>query len=85
MSNLLPEALQAMLKHAAETQKTGDIAKAETEFLLAVDYSRKVYHPSSATTGLVLLKLLEFYEASGQKYKSALIAGQTTAIVSAYH
>lgn len=84
MSDLLPEALKAMLKHAAETQNEGESSKAETEYLLAVEYSIKVYHAASATTGLVLLKLLDFYELTGQKTKAAITRGRTNAILTSY-
>ena len=84
MADLLPEALEAMLKHANETHAAGDIAKAESEYLLAVDYSTKIYHTSSATTGLVLLKLVEFYESTGQRSKAAITMGRTNAIVTGY-
>lgn len=84
MSNLLPEALEAMLKHAAVTHSDGDNTRAETEYLLAVEYSSKLYHSSSATTGLVLLKLLDFYEATEQKSKAALTFGRTSAILNSY-
>lgn len=84
-SDLLPEALQAMLKHAAETHAADDIAKAESEYILAVNYSSKVYHSSSAITGLVLLKLVVFCEATGQKSKSAIAAGRTNAILAGYN
>ncbi len=84
MSDLLPDALQAMLKHAAETQRAGDITKAETEYLLAVEYSSKVYSSTSATTGLVLLKLLDFYESTKQKNKAAITIGRTNAILTGY-
>lgn len=84
MSDLLPEALQAMLKHAAETHASGDTAKAETEYLLAVEYSSKVYYASSASTGLVILKLLDFYEATGQKVKAAISVARVEAILVRY-
>lgn len=85
MSDLLPEALQAILKHAAETHLSGDVSKAEMEYLFAVEYSSNLYHGSSATTGLVLLSLLGFYEATGQKSKSAIAIGRTNAVLANYH
>lgn len=84
MSDLLPEALHAMLRHAAETHAEGNVTKAETEYLLAVEYSSKIHHPSSATTGLVLLELIQFYEATAQKSKAALAVGRMNAILIAY-
>ena len=84
MSDLLPKVLQEMLTHAEETYSKGDIAKAETEYLLAIDYSSKVYHSSSATTGLVLLQLLNFYETTGQKHNAAITTGRANAVLTAY-
>lgn len=85
MSTLLPEALQAMLKHAAETHKQGNVSRAETEYLAAYDYAVKVYHEYSPVTGLVLLSLTQFYEESGQKRKAAVAIGRVNALVAAHH
>lgn len=84
MSTSLPDALQSMLKHAAETHKQGSISKAETEYLAALQYSENVYHKLSPITGLVLLELASFYEASGQKRKSAIAVGRSNAIIAAH-
>lgn len=79
-----PAPLQAMLDSAKETHKSGNIERAETEYLLAVDYSSKLYQAESARTGLVLLELAEFYEATNQKDKAAIALARSNAIVFAY-
>jgi|LakMenEpi03Aug12_release.lakeMendotaPanAssembly.Ray.scaffolds.fasta_scaffold1919200_1 hypothetical protein len=84
MSNSLPEALQAMIKHAAETHKLGEISKAETRYLAALQYSENVYHKLSPVTGIVLLEIANFYETSGQKRKAAVAVGRANAILHAH-
>ena len=84
MSTLLPEALQAMLKHAAETHKQGNISKAESEYMAALQYSEAVYHRLSPITGLVLLEIASFYENCNQKRKAAISVGRANAIIAAH-
>jgi len=84
MNNSLPEAIQAMLKHAEETKSAGHLADAEKEYLLAFDYSKTVYKEVSALTGLVLIQMARFFEDTNQKTKAAIALGRANAIISAY-
>ena len=81
MTDLLPDALRAMLSHAEETQKSLHNSKAEEEYLIALNYSCTVYHDASPITGIVLTKLARFYESIGDKTKAAITFGRINAIL----
>ena len=81
MTDLLPDALRAMLSHAEETQKSLQNTKAEEEYLLTLNYSCTVYHEASPITGIVLTKLARFYESIGDKTNAAITLGRINAIL----